>query len=1529
SILSENGYDNRFNIKIHRAVGSVVDNAKFVTQSETNINADPQFNNPSNGDYSLSNTSPALGRGVDSLILVGSNGRDTIRAVKFDYNRAVRPQPTGTKADAGAFENKNSFASPLITRLQRSGTNVTLTWEKSDPSITIASLKVYRDTLRSSLDTVAALSINPNVSSSTFTDVLPNTKEYFYAIKAVVGSVTGGLSNIKSTLDTIFIPNVNFATDTASLKVRGTCRNCGNSTTQVHLVNSGNTAATGYMPKLIVYSQRMRQVDSTSGIGTPEDSLLVLNLAKGTGTNSVKFSLNKYTSIAKGKGDYMHILNAQNVNGDDEFDFVTYFRKNGDGDQKNRIAYLINSDFNFKIDTTTTPKSFNERNYNNYQQTRNLSYKWTQKEFTSWDWATGSVGNNIPFASEFMDGNFDGKDELVATMWQVKWEPGPNINLENVDRVYSVNSGLKPVKFVDVNNDGVPDIFAMGTCAQCIGLGQVNGNPLVAFVSNKKDGKFYMYNTGLYIDWGANLEFADFKNNRNIQILTRTWGGNYRVYEFDTDYSVISSKFQVNAQLNDSRITIDDINNDSYPDILTIDNTGKLIAFVNNQQSEFVRKVVGAIPFNSNNLWSMFGLRAMDLNQDGFKDMVWFENASDDGNWQSTDFFVRAWIQTKGADELKRVAPAKIAKEAIVASNNGYKVKVKWTPTKDNIDPYIFANIKIDTLSSYAAARINSGYNYRKSNAQIPIILDKVVARNFPDSIEFNDVNLNSKKPYNISLQMVNKEGLASDYQEIVYVPKDPLESIDNAIPGLYNARFTWGDYNNDGLLDLAVLGQNDDLGNITKIYENKGGSFQDLNLTNRGFRYGDIKWVDLNNDGWLDVAMIGQPGGTGVGFQVLINNKGVFEVVTPNSVSGLKNSNMAFGDYDNNGTLDMFTAGQDNSGNARSFMYKNDGKGNFTIDPEFNALGGFPSLYNADARFVDWDLDGDLDLVYAGNDQNNNPNGGIRVNTLLDPKVSTNNYGSGGYNNGYTYGMGLNMKDARFDLGDLDGDGDIDMAAIGTGRQNINNTNVDFPQLLILRNQTIENKNAKFGNFFYYGSIYNTQNLILDSIEKGDIKLVDFNNDGLLDITVTGLDAKANPLTKFYLNEGGFGNFTLSRNSTIPQLQNSALSWGDANGDGSMDLVISGNKAVGSTTGIYLNNQGSNTNKAPSAPKNLRFIDQGQGRVLLLWDAATDDHTSAANMYYNLKLGTKNGLSDLRVIQVNPTTEQLQTPNTSLIQSNQYYLELPPGAFYWSVQAVDGNYVSSKFAPSQKIVLKYPWQFVNQGGIVDTRIQPLEKPAFAWADVNNKGVFDFIYLGKVPQNTFNSNNVVGLYRNIGGKFLKLQNDSNQTSLAGKGTGFNNELDGIVDAQIKWVDINNDGFVDLTVAGTDAGNGKGRFRVFLNRGDYKFANITNLVYSGQYLATPKIDDIDLDNNGFKDLIYTGVDDGGNGVFKFIGMSKDTTKYIIGPGTLSPAPPTATGGAVVIGVKAVTIKNNLEALLSGISDVNLTIGDINK
>jgi fibronectin type 3 domain-containing protein len=1519
SIISENGYDANFNEKFFRVVGSIVDNDKLARQSASNKLVEPQFNNPSNSDYTLSSFSPALGMAESTYVIPGSQLNDTLNAITYDYNNATRPNPAGTAGDVGPFESKFSLAAPQITRLQKATRAVTLTWEKPFPGIKYAGIKVYRDTIRTSLDTIAPLNITVDTTKNTITDELPNDKIYYYALKATLGTgaseIRTGLSNVKSILDTIFIPALNFGTDTASFRMKSGSRNGGHVSSLMHLVNLGSDVTPG-LPKVIFYSQEFKTVDSTSGSPNESDYLNVLNVNRISGSTNITFSLNKRALLNKGKADYLQLLSATNVNGDDDFDFVAYFRKAGNSNNNTQMAYLVNDkSLNFRIDTTNVPKQFfnNSGMLNRWDQTSNLTYKWDQPTFNLNEWATNG-GQNIETNVEYMDGNFDGKEEMIATLHQVKWEPNPSINLSNTN-ISQVSSSIKLVKFIDINNDGIPDIFGTTNWANGIGLGQTNGNPLVVFVSNKKAGKFLMYHTGINVDWGANLNINDFKNERKVQILTRINGGNYKVYDLDENFKSVASSMQINAALNDGKLTVGDINNDSYPDVITVDNSGSVVAYINNQQSEFVKKKIGGIPFSSNTVWSLFNLRLADLNKDGFKDLTWMEMGQEaDGsvNWNSNNYVFKAWLQTKGEDNFVRTAPAAINADDIKVTNNGYGVKVKWTPTKDNIDKYIFANIKVDTLSNYKAARINTGYNYRASNPTIPIILDRVYARNYPDSLEFNDVNLSSKKPYYVSLQMVNKEGNASAYTQVIYIPKDPLQSIDNAIPGLYNAKFSWGDYNNDGLMDLAVIGQNDDVGNITKIYENKNGSFQDLNLANRAFRYGDVKWVDLNNDGWLDLAIIGQSGAAVV-YQQLINNKGVFEVTTPSSVAGLKFANMTFGDYNNNGTLDMFTTGQDVNGNPKSFLYQNDGKGNFKVDQEFNEYRAVPDMYNADARFLDYDLDGDLDLIFSGTGVGGFPQGGIRVNTLLDPKITTNNYGQNS-NFGYLYGMNLAMRDAKLDIADMDGDGDTDIVAMGTARRQTGNTFIDYPQLLLLRNQTIESKNAKFGSFFSYNNIYNATSIILDSVEKGDIKLVDFNNDGLVDITLAGLDVKANPVTKFYLNEGGFGNFTLSKNESIPQFKEAAISWGDANGDGSMDMVISGNKLVGSSTSIFLNNQGENVNREPSAPKNLRFIDQGQGRVLLLWDAATDDKTAPDNLYYNLKLGTQPGLSDLRVVQVNPSNDKLLTPNTSLIGSNQYYIELPPGVFYWSVQSVDGNYSSSKFATSQKIVLKYPWQFLNQGGLVDTRIQPLDRPSFAWADVNNKGVFDFIYLGKVVGgNDFNNfNTPVGLYRNMGGKFVKLSNDSTRNSLGGTGTNFRDDLANLVSPEIKWIDLNNDGLLDLVVAGNDFGNGRGRLTILKNRGNYKFENITGLIYNGQPLASPKIAFVDIDKNGYVDMIYSGVDNTQSGKFQFIGLYKDTANK-------------------QHGIKALAIKNNLDVLLTnnGISNVSLQFGDINK
>ncbi len=531
SIIYENGYDANFNDKLYRVVGSIVDNPKLLAQSASNKLVEPQFINPSNSDYNLSSFSPALGMAESRFIIPGGQLNDTLFAINYDYNNQARPNPTGTAGDVGPFESKFSLAAPQITRIQRAAKTITLTWEKPESTTSYTSIKVYRDTTKASLDTIAPLSINVDLARNTFTDELPNDKVYYYALKATLGTgaseIKTGLSNVKSVLDTIFIPALNFGMDTASIKIKSGSRNGGHVSSLMHLVNLGTDVTPG-LPKLIFYSQEFKTVDST-GTANESDYLNVLNINRITGSSNITFSLNSRPLLNKGKADYLQLLSASNVNADDDFDFVAYFRKAGNMNDKTQIAYLVNDkNLNFRIDTTNVPKQFFNTNAGNqWNQTTNLTYKWDQPTFKLNEWAM-NAGQNIESTVEYMDGNFDGKEEMITTLQQVKWEPNASINLTNTN-IVEISASIKLVKFMDINNDGVPDIFGTTTWPGGVGLGQTNGNPLVAFVSNKKAGKFFMHHTGINVDWGANLSFNDFRNERKVQILTRTNGGNYKV----------------------------------------------------------------------------------------------------------------------------------------------------------------------------------------------------------------------------------------------------------------------------------------------------------------------------------------------------------------------------------------------------------------------------------------------------------------------------------------------------------------------------------------------------------------------------------------------------------------------------------------------------------------------------------------------------------------------------------------------------------------------------------------------------------------------------------------------------------------------------------------------------------------------------------------------------------------------------------------------------------------------------------------
>lgn len=184
-----------------------------------------------------------------------------------------------------------------------------------------------------------------------------------------------------------------------------------------------------------------------------------------------------------------------------------------------------------------------------------------------------------------------------------------------------------------------------------------------------------------------------------------------------------------------------------------------------------------------------------------------------------------------------------------------------------------------------------------------------------------------------------------------------------NDIIGTIQGDAAFGDLDGDGDLDLIVSGYTG-IGYNTSLYLNDGeGNFSLVeNTPFRGTNYASTKFLDIENDGDLDVIISGTDGASTFTELYVNDGSGNFSLSTDNSFTGSQLGAIDAADADGDGDTDVLISGFDGSEEFTK-LYINDGLGNFTLDTESEFMG----LAYSSAQFVDFDMDGDADVLISG----------------------------------------------------------------------------------------------------------------------------------------------------------------------------------------------------------------------------------------------------------------------------------------------------------------------------------------------------------------------------------------------------------------------------------------------------------------------------------------------------------------------------------------------------------------------------------
>jgi len=560
------------------------------------------------------------------------------------------------------------------------------------------------------------------------------------------------------------------------------------------------------------------------------------------------------------------------------------------------------------------------------------------------------------------------------------------------------------------------------------------------------------------------------------------------------------------------------------------------------------------------------------------------------------------------------------------------QLKLTWT-APDGIEGYLLkystsANITTESAFTNAATWYQAWTPAAGGSAET-----KILTGLFPDTTYFFSIKAKSGASYGRLSNTTSNYAIPRTF--IVYGSTSMLQGLDYA-------SLAWGDYDNDGDLDLAVCGRNASTQYKTYIYRNDSGTFNNINAAITGLYMGSITWGDYDSDGDLDLALSGVDATTRYTF-IYRNNSGIFNNINA-GLTGLYNSSLSWGDYDNDGDLDLAASGLDSGNNPKSYIYRNDSGAFYDINSGITGVGYSSSAWG------DYDNDGDLDLAISG-----------WSGSFLS-RIYRND--SGAFNNIGAALAGVYLGAIAW--GDYDNDGDLDLALTGTDGTR---------RAFVYRNTA--------GNFASVAT--------LTGVDYSSLSWGDFDNDGDLDLAISG----NNTLNIYRNNAGTFSNINagLTGISTT-----NSIAWGDFDNDGDIDLAVAGGGTYPYSNIIYLNYYSvSVPNTAPAAPAGgfSSSFEQSTMKVTLNWSYGSDAETTVQKgLYYAVRASTETPITDANanLISWRPSSPMLGNyPHGYVVaastQSGAIIVAKTEGStFYWQVRTIDTALKESPWSSEQYI---------------------------------------------------------------------------------------------------------------------------------------------------------------------------------------------------------------------------------------------------